>query len=155
MKTFPVALSLIVALGLVTGGTDFACAQSYPQRPIKLVVPFPAGGSNDTAARIVAQGLSSTLGQPVIIENQSGAGGSIGAKQVATATPDGYTLLMAVPSNLFGTAPLLYRLDYIPLQAFVPWRCWQSTTSSWRSHHRCPPRTFKSSCNTPKRTPAS
>src|SRR5204862_7793527 len=85
MKTFPVALSLIVALGLVAGGTDLACAQTYPQRPIKLVVPFPAGGSNDTAARIVAQGLSSTLGQPIIIENQSGAGGTIGAKQVAAA----------------------------------------------------------------------
>src|SRR4029077_2889922 len=97
-----------------------ASAQSYPQRPIKLVVPFPAGGSNDTAARIVAQGLSSTLGQPVIIENQSGAGGTIGAKQAATATPDGHTLQMVVPSNLFGTASLLYRLDYIPLQAFVP-----------------------------------
>src|SRR4051795_2995018 len=103
MNTFPVPLSLIVAFGLMMGGAEFACAQTYPQRPIKLVVPFPAGGPNDTAARIVAQGLSSTLGQPVIIENQSGAGGTIGAKQAATATPDGHTLLMVVPSNLFGT----------------------------------------------------
>src|SRR6478672_12967843 len=106
MMTVPVALSLIVALGLVAGSTDLASAQAYPQRPIKLVVPFPAGGSNDTAARIVAQGLSSTIGQPVIIENQGGAGGTVGARQVATANPAGYTLLMVVPTNIFGTAPL-------------------------------------------------
>jgi tripartite-type tricarboxylate transporter receptor subunit TctC len=92
----------------------------YPQKPIRLVVPFPAGGSNDTAVRVVARGLTITLGQPVIIENQGGVGGTIGAKQVATADPDGHTPLMVVPTNLFGTASLLYKLDYNPLQAFVP-----------------------------------
>jgi tripartite-type tricarboxylate transporter receptor subunit TctC len=120
MKMSSVALALIVAVGLMSSFVRTAWAQSYPQRPIKLVVPFPAGGSNDTAARIVAQGLSSTLGQPVIIENQAGAGGTIGAKQVATANPDGHNLLMVVPTNLFGTASLLYKLDYNPAQAFVP-----------------------------------
>jgi tripartite-type tricarboxylate transporter receptor subunit TctC len=119
MKTSPLVLALIVT-GLMFGIVGIASAQGYPQRPIKLVVPFPAGGANDTAARIVAQGLSSTLGQPVVIENQAGAGGTIGAKQVATANPDGHTLLMVVPTNLFGTASLLYKLDYNPRKAFVP-----------------------------------
>jgi len=66
---------------------------AYPLRAVTLVVPFPAGGPTDTIGRIVAEGLQSALGQPVIIENVGGAGGSIGADQVAKAPPDGYTLL--------------------------------------------------------------
>ena len=120
MKTSSLAVSMIVAVGLMSGVIETTFAQGYPQKTIKLVVPFPAGGSNDTAARVVARGLTITLGQSVMIENQGGAGGTIGAKQVATADPDGHTLLMVVPTNLFGTASLLYKLDYNPLQAFVP-----------------------------------
>jgi tripartite-type tricarboxylate transporter receptor subunit TctC len=115
-----VALSAIMALGCMTAAADLARSQGFPQRPIKLVVPFPAGGANDTAARLVAQGLSSRIGQNVIVENQGGAGGTIGARQVATAPPDGHTLLMVVPTNTFGTAPLLYKLDYDPMKAFAP-----------------------------------
>jgi len=95
-------------------------AQPFPQRPIKVVVPFPAGGANDTAARLLAPGLSARLGQAVIIENQSGAGGTIAARQVASANPDGHTLLMVVAINTFGTAPLIYKLGFDPNKAFVP-----------------------------------
>ena len=94
-------------------------AQSYPNRTIKLVVPFPAGGATDNAARLVAQRLQGSLGQSVIIENQGGAGGTIGTRQAAGAAPDGYTLLMA-SIGTFGSMPLLYKLDFDPQRAFAP-----------------------------------
>jgi tripartite-type tricarboxylate transporter receptor subunit TctC len=112
-------VSAILALALCVGGTGMVHAQSYPDRPIKLVVPFPAGGATDTTARLVAQRLQAALGQSVIIENQGGAGGTIGSRQVARAAPDGYTLLMG-SIGTFGSQPLLYRLDYDPHKAFVP-----------------------------------
>jgi len=105
---------------LVFGLTSTAGAQDYSEKPIKLIVPFPAGGPTDTTARIVAQGLSARIGQSVVVENQPGAGGTIGARQAATAAPDGHTLLMIAIANTFGTAPLLYKLDYDPLRAFAP-----------------------------------
>jgi tripartite-type tricarboxylate transporter receptor subunit TctC len=120
MSGIRIVLSTVVTLCLMPGIISAVFAQSYPLRPIKLVVPFPAGGANDTAARLVTQGLSSRLGQPVVIENQAGAGGTIAAKQVATAVPDGHTLLMVVPTNTFGTAPVLYKLDFDPVKAFAP-----------------------------------
>jgi tripartite-type tricarboxylate transporter receptor subunit TctC len=94
--------------------------QTFPDKPIKLVVPFPAGGPTDTSARLVAQGLSSKLGQSVIVENQGGAGGTIGARQVVNAAPDGTTLLVVAAANTFGMVPQLYRLDYEPAKAFAP-----------------------------------
>jgi tripartite-type tricarboxylate transporter receptor subunit TctC len=106
--------SLLVAIGLVAAG-----AQDYPSRPIKLVVPFAAGGATDTSARIIAQYMQKSLGQPVLVENQGGAGGTIGTRQVAHAAPDGYTLLSGSIST-FGSQPLLYRLDYDPHKAFAP-----------------------------------
>ena len=86
MSRLLVALSLVV-LASIAG----AQAQSYPSRPITLVVPFPPGGSTDTAARIMAERMRAPLGQPIVIENVGGAGGSIGVGRVARAAPDGYT----------------------------------------------------------------
>src|SRR6266852_5402854 len=99
MKRARIVLSIVMMFGTAL----LARAQSYPEKPIKLVVPFPAGGATDTSARLVAQAMSSRLGQSVIIENQGGAGGTIGARQVATANADGYTLLMVAATNTFGT----------------------------------------------------
>ncbi len=84
------ALALTLSAAIPTG----ALAQAYPSRPIKIIVPFPAGGTTDIIARLVAQRMTETMGQPVLVENRAGAGGSIGADAVAKAAPDGYTILM-------------------------------------------------------------
>lgn len=95
-------------------------AQSWPSQSIKLVVPFPPGGSTDVLARRLAEGLRASLGQPVIIENRGGAGGTIGSDFVAKSAPDGYTLLMGV-TGTHGVAPSLYpNLTYQPLKDFAP-----------------------------------
>jgi tripartite-type tricarboxylate transporter receptor subunit TctC len=110
----------LLAAACWLAATSVAFAQSFPDHPLKLVVPFPAGGPTDTSARLVAQGMSARLGQPIVIENQGGAGGAIGARQVATSAADGYTLLIVSAAHTFGTQPLLTKLDYDPFKTFVP-----------------------------------
>ncbi len=82
-------------------------AQTYPSRPIRLIVPFPPGGSSDSVARVVVQKFSEGLGQPVVIENRPGVGGLLGSEAVAKAAPDGYTLLLGSVSSL-GVAPHIF-----------------------------------------------
>jgi tripartite-type tricarboxylate transporter receptor subunit TctC len=95
-------------------------AQAWPGRPIRLVVPFTPGGSSDILARAIGQKLTEALGQPVVIDNVPGAGGSLGADKVAKAAPDGYTLLMGHIGTL-AVNPLIYpRLPYDPVQGFAP-----------------------------------
>jgi tripartite-type tricarboxylate transporter receptor subunit TctC len=96
-----------------------AQAQDYPTRTVKIIVPFPAGGTADVMPRIVADWLSRHWGQPVIIENRTGAGGNVGAEVVAKSDPDGYTLLSAPPPPLVINQNLYPHLDFDPLQ-FVP-----------------------------------
>jgi tripartite-type tricarboxylate transporter receptor subunit TctC len=91
-----------------------ALAQTYPERPIRLIVPFLAGGPMDTMARLVGQNLQSTLGQPVIIENRGGAGGALGSKAVAAAEGDGYTLLWGSSGTMSILPALNSKLDYDP-----------------------------------------
>lgn len=110
---------LIAAVALAALAAAPAHAQSYPSKPIKLVVGFPAGGATDTTARLIAQRMQASLGQTIVVENVAGAGGSIAAKQVAATPADGYTLMMTTTSA-FGTMPQLYKLDYDPVKAFVP-----------------------------------
>ena len=96
-----------------------AWAQTYPNKPIRLVVPFPPGGPTDVMARLIAQRLSSTLGS-VILENKAGAGGTIGTKAVAVAEPDGYNLLFGGTSTL-AINPAVYKdLRYDPVTSFAP-----------------------------------
>jgi tripartite-type tricarboxylate transporter receptor subunit TctC len=109
---------LVVLSALLFGGT--ATAQDYPSRPVKIVVPFPAGGSNDIIARILAQKLGERTGQTFLIENRGGAGGNIGADAVATSEPDGYTLLLTAPPPLTINAALYKSLPYDPAKAFAP-----------------------------------
>src|SRR5437870_13851641 len=107
--------------GWALADADLAHAQAYPTRPIKIVVPFPAGGPTDGMARIISERLGAVLGQTIVVENHGGgAGGSIGAKAVATADPDGYTILIT-PGGALTTGPALHaNLGYDPVKAFVP-----------------------------------
>ena len=117
MKNSFVALAAgAVLAGLALGGTAFA--QDYPNKPITVVVPFAAGGPTDTVARLVAEVMSEDLGQQVVVQNVGGAGGTLGAGQVATAANDGYTLLLHHIG--MSTAPTLYRsLPYDPTADFA------------------------------------
>jgi len=111
-------LCITAAIGVAVASP--ATAQTWPDKPIKLIVPFPAGGPIDTMARFVAQPLSARLGQSVIVENRPGSGGTIGARAVASAEPDGYTLLFG-SSGTLAVAPALYAsLDYDPQKSFAP-----------------------------------
>src|SRR3979409_270608 len=91
LKTASVCLVLALA---AFGLPEAACARVSPARPVRIIVPFPAGGTTDIVARLVAQRMSETMGQPVVIENRGGAGGALGAGEVAKSPPDGYTILM-------------------------------------------------------------
>ena len=114
------AAGLLAIIALMIVSVDAAQAQAYPDRPIKLVAPFPAGGPVDVMARLIAQSLSTTLGQQMIVENRPGAGSTIGAKSVALAAPDGYTLLLGSAASL-AIGPALYsNAGYEPLKSFVP-----------------------------------
>src|SRR5262245_6762771 len=111
----------LVGLMSVPALAAAAGADSYPSRPITLVVPLPAGGSNDIMARAVADRLSITLGEQVVVENRAaGASGTVGTRQVARSAPDGYTLLLGYTSTL-ATGPSMYRdVGYDPRKDFAP-----------------------------------
>ena len=96
-----------------------ALAQDYPARPIRLIVPYPPGGGNDTLGRLVAQRLSSALGQQVFVDNRPGAGGNLGTEQAAHAKPDGYTLTLGFVAN-FAMTPHLGKVNYDALKDFAP-----------------------------------
>ena len=97
-----------------------ANAQGYPNRPVKIVVPFPAGGGTDALTRFAARGLEQRLGQPFIVENRGGAGTTLGATAVARSEPDGYTIMVGTAST-FAAAPGIYkRLAYDPAKDFSP-----------------------------------
>src|SRR5215467_16210133 len=103
-----------LALALATA----ANAQIFPTKPLRLVIPFPPGGSNDVVGRMIAFQLSERLGKSVVVDNQGGAGGIIGTEAVARANPDGYTLLLISVAHAFGSS--MYKLPYDPIAAFAP-----------------------------------
>jgi len=119
MRAKPIVLT-IVALGLGLAAAGPAAAQPYPNRPIKLIVPFPAGGPPDVIARIVADSMSTRLGQSVVVDNRPGAGATIGTRSVANAEPDGHTLLFASTTSLSIGPALFKNLDYDPIKSFTP-----------------------------------
>lgn len=115
MSTF--ARSVIAVLAATLG---FTASAQYPTKPIRIIVPFAPGGNVDITARLVAPGLQEALGQPVVVENKPGAGGTIGADQVVKSPADGYTLLMGSNST-FSVAPSLYpKNPYHPVRDFAP-----------------------------------
>jgi tripartite-type tricarboxylate transporter receptor subunit TctC len=113
------ALLTVLVLGAEIGMHP-ALADSYPDRAIRMIVPTPAGGPVDAVARVLAQALSQSLGQSVVVDNRAGAGNTIGSKEAALAAPDGYTLLFSSASGLV-IAPMLHRLaGYDPIRSFEP-----------------------------------
>jgi tripartite-type tricarboxylate transporter receptor subunit TctC len=119
MNLRPILLFAIAAACAGLGIIE-AAAQSYPNRPIKLIVPFPAGGPPDTIARLVGSDISARLGQTVVIDNRAGGGATIGTRAVANADPDGYTLLFASTTSLSIGPALFKNLDYDPIKSFAP-----------------------------------
>ena len=114
LKSFAFAL----LCGAATLGAGPAHAQAFPTRPVTIIVPYPPGGLIDLVARQIQARFQTELGQSVIIENRSGAGGNVGAEAVARATPDGHTLLLANPS--LAISPLIYpKLNYKPIEDFA------------------------------------
>jgi tripartite-type tricarboxylate transporter receptor subunit TctC len=109
-----IAATLLLSFPIVVA------AQIYPVKPIRLIVPYAPGGANDFVSRLIAQKLNAALGQPVVIENRGGAGGTIGLDACAKAPPDGYTIVMS-PASSLSIAPSLYaKLPYDPLKDFAP-----------------------------------
>src|SRR5882672_1477252 len=114
------SLAAAVAVAAGVALASHAAAQSYPVKPIRLVVPFAPGGPADVIGCIIAQQLNIILGQSLVIENRGGAGGTIGARFAAMADPDGYTLMFANTSTMSINPAVYRRLDYDPAKAFAP-----------------------------------
>jgi tripartite-type tricarboxylate transporter receptor subunit TctC len=119
-RTLKLLIAVVLAGYAATSATTPAAAQTYPTRPVTIIVPFAAGGGNDIMARLISQHFSRALGQQFVIDNRAGAGGTLGARAVAKAAPDGYTLMVG-HSGVFGVAPALYAdPGYEPKRDFAP-----------------------------------
>jgi tripartite-type tricarboxylate transporter receptor subunit TctC len=119
-KMMKALLAAALVAGAAFGAAAPADAQTYPSRPIRVVVPFPPGGPTDGMARIISDRLSATLGQPIVVENKGGAGGGIGGKYVSDSEPDGYTILMS-PGGSLTTGPLINpNIGYDPVKTLAP-----------------------------------
>ncbi len=116
-KIFGLLLTLLTVITVYTTASVFA-ADVYPSKPVRLIIPFPPGGSNDIAGRLIAAKLTERLGKQVVIDNRGGAGGVLGTEMAAKSSPDGYTLLIV--SAAYGFNPALYKLPFDPVKAFVP-----------------------------------
>jgi tripartite-type tricarboxylate transporter receptor subunit TctC len=110
--------SIVLLNALAIFAPHLAVAADWPKRPIHFIVPFPAGGSTDVAARLIGDYLSRTLGQQVVVENKSGANGNIGIEYAVKSMPDGYTVLIA--TDAVSSNPHVYKMDFDPLKELIP-----------------------------------
>ena len=119
IKSWKHSLALLAAFAAACSAPTLATAQTWPSRPITIVVPFPAGGGTDVAIRSIQPQLQRELGQPVVIDNRAGAGGTIGSAFVAKAAPDGYTAVLATTSTHAVSVSVYPSLPYDPMRDFV------------------------------------
>ncbi|MSQ70237.1 MAG: tripartite tricarboxylate transporter substrate binding protein [Betaproteobacteria bacterium] len=116
MRSASLVATLVSCAAILSHGGS-GIAQGYPARPIRMIVPFPAGGGLDTIAREIAQKIGANIGQPLVVENRSGAGGSIGTEATARSTPDGYTILMTTDGHTM--LPHLQKISWDPVRDFA------------------------------------
>jgi tripartite-type tricarboxylate transporter receptor subunit TctC len=136
----------LLAAATAAATTSFAggaLAQGFPSRPLRLVVPFPAGGTGDVQARVIGEHMARTLGQPVVVENKPGAGTIIGSAQVAQAAPDGHTLLLMANSFVINAKLRGSSLPYAGLKAFEPVACLTNSPQMVAVNSASPWHTFK------------
>ena len=134
--------AIVAGVGLLAA-TAPGLAQPYPSRPIKIIVPTPAGGPVDVMARLVGNYLGSTIGQPVVIDNRPGAGNTIGSKEAAQAEPDGYTLLYSSASGLVFAPMLQKNAGYDPVTSYAPVALVAQSTSILVVHPSVPVKTVQ------------
>lgn len=119
-RILPALAAAVAVAGLIGTASDVGAAENYPTRDVRIVVPFPAGGTADIAARLVAAELGKTWGKPVVVDNKAGAGGNVGTADAARAPNDGYTLLMGTVSTHAINQSVYAQLPYDPVADFVP-----------------------------------
>ena len=113
-----ILLCTCIFLNLIT--QQVHAQSAYPSKPIKIVVPYPAGGAADISARLIAQSMSESMGQPILVDNRPGANGMIGTDVVAKSAPDGYTLLFTASGPLVVNPSLYKKVPYNPIKDFAP-----------------------------------
>ncbi len=146
-------LKTLSAAGALAVLAPLACAQGYPAKPVRLVVPFAPGGTTDIVARVVAERANLALGQTLLVENKAGAGGSVGALDVTRAAPDGYTLLMASVSTTASNPAINAKIGYDPTKDFTPIINIAATPNVIAVHPSFPARDYKTFLEVIKKNP--
>ncbi|MGH6768749.1 MAG: Bug family tripartite tricarboxylate transporter substrate binding protein [Xanthobacteraceae bacterium] len=135
------AFSTVTAVLIAINFAEVANAQSYPSRPIRLIVPFAAGGPTDLVGRSLGEKLTASLGQPIVVENRTGAGGNIGTEAAAKSAPDGYTLLLVLSGTLVANPAVFKKLPFDPARDFEPISLMTSNSQMLVTHPSVPVKT--------------